>query len=159
MRAHLHSFIRFTSVEELWSMLDRISLIRIPPSQSGGWWHCPAHRVHNRHATTPVELTPERALTFRGASILCPCLTRFQICARDPVIMARNCEPEIREYVVTRTRRGLKYGNAGRRLLSTSVVFSNLQYLSRNDLSRGLIDGRWSPISVSALELGHRERR
>ena len=72
--------------------------------------------MHNRCATTPTELALEKTIVFRQTPIFGPRVTRFQIRAHEHIVMAKNCEPEIREYVVMRTRR-LKDGSAGRGLL------------------------------------------
>ena len=76
--------------------------------------------MHNRCATTPAELALEKTIAFRQISIPGPRVTRFQIRAHEHIIMVRNCEPEIREYVAMGTRR-LKDRNAGWRLLGIQL--------------------------------------
>jgi len=86
---------------------------------------CPV--IHNTgHATTPAELALEKTIVFRQRSILGPRLTRFQIRAHDHIVIAMNCELEIREYVVMGTRRRLKDRNAGRRLLGIQLPSSSV---------------------------------
>ena len=75
--------------------------------------------MHDRCATTPTELALEKTIVFRQISIPGPCLTRFQIRAHEHIVMAKNCEPEIREYVMMKTR--LKDGSAGQGLLGIQL--------------------------------------
>jgi len=75
----------------------------------------PTWLMYNGRATAPAELALEKVVVFRQTSILGPRFTQFQIRARERVVVVRNCEPEIREYVVMGMRRKLNCRNAGRR--------------------------------------------
>jgi len=103
----------------------------------------PTWLMYHRRATAPAELALDKVVVFRQTSILGPRLTQFQIRAihaRERVITARNCEPEIREYVVMGTRRKLNCRNVGRRCWTSNVCCLQYPSISRRKLFVRRID-------------------